>query len=39
VPPQGALTRDAIALVIGVVARLVFAGRVHQWMVGVNPLA
>ena len=35
--PSGALARDALAVVIGVVAWVAFAGRLHEWMVGVRP--
>ena len=35
--PSGALARDALAVVIGVAAWVAFAGRLHEWMVGVRP--
>ncbi|HEY4037897.1 MAG TPA: NnrU family protein [Burkholderiaceae bacterium] len=35
--PSGVLARDALAVVIGVAAWVVFAGRLHEWMVGVRP--
>jgi uncharacterized membrane protein len=36
--PAGALTRDALALIAGAVAWFVFAGRLHEWLIGVRPL-
>jgi uncharacterized membrane protein len=33
----GALSRDALAALIGVVAWVAFAGRLHEWMIGVRP--
>lgn len=39
VPSSGALSRDALAIVIGLVAWLAFALRLHQWLVGVSPLS
>jgi len=35
--PTGTLGRDAIAVVAGAVAWLVFAGRLHEWLIGVRP--
>jgi uncharacterized membrane protein len=33
----GKASRDALALLIGAVAWFVFAGRVHEWLIGVRP--
>jgi uncharacterized membrane protein len=33
----GKAARDAVAVLIGVVAWLAFAGGVHQWLIGVRP--
>jgi uncharacterized membrane protein len=35
--PSGALARDALAVVVGAAAWVVFAARLHEWMVGVRP--
>jgi uncharacterized membrane protein len=35
--PAGKLSRDAVAAVVGVVAWFVFAGRLHEWLIGVRP--
>jgi uncharacterized membrane protein len=37
--PQGNLARDAVAVAIGAVAWWVFAGRAHEWLIGVRPFA
>jgi len=35
--PAASITRDALAVVIGVAAWIAFAGRLHEWMIGVRP--
>lgn len=37
--PAGTLAGDAIVVMVGVVAWIVFAFWLHQWLIGVNPLA
>jgi uncharacterized membrane protein len=37
--PAGNLGRDAIALVVGALAWWVFAAHLHEWLIGVRPLA
>lgn len=39
VPPPGAIGRDAIAVVVGLVAWFVFARHLHAWLFGVAPFA
>jgi len=35
--PQGSLARDAVAVAIGAVAWIVFAARLHEWLIGTRP--
>jgi uncharacterized membrane protein len=35
--PAGSLTRDALVVVLGAAAWFVFAGRLHEWLIGVRP--
>ena len=37
--PAGSLTRDAVAIVVGVIAWAAFAFWLHQLLIGVDPLA
>lgn len=37
--PTGPASRDALAVVIGLVAWVVFAGWLHAWLIGVQPFA
>ena len=39
VPPAGALGRDAVAVVVGLVAWFAFARHLHAWLFGVAPFA
>ncbi len=36
--PAGNMVRDAIAGVVGLIAWVVFAGRLHEWLIGVKPV-
>jgi uncharacterized membrane protein len=37
--PAGNLMRDALALIVGVVAWVAFAGRLHESLIGVSPFS
>jgi uncharacterized membrane protein len=37
--PAGTVSRDAVTIVVGLVAWAVFGGFLHGWLIGVNPMA
>jgi uncharacterized membrane protein len=37
-PPAGSIGRDALAVVIAVIAWVVFGAYLHQWLIGVRPM-